>query len=222
VLLSLLEKNFIQSNWDIRELYRFIMNSAAYQLTSVYDPSEVAASPSAGFARYTIRRLEAEVIIDIINSICGSSEQYMSMIPEPFTFIPPNQRSITLADGSITSAFLELFGRPPRGSGYENERNNESTAAQRLHLLNSSHIRDKFERGWKVRGYLRERDRKKPQVSGSDAFEELFLLTVGRFPSGKEQRTIAQAMDSEHYTPAAAAGDVLWALVNSAEFLYRH
>ena len=41
----------------------------------------------------------------------------LSAIPEPFTFIPEDQRSIALPDGSITSPFLDLFGRPPRDTG---------------------------------------------------------------------------------------------------------
>ena len=68
----------------------------------------------------------------------------MSAIPEPFTFIPNDQRTIMLGDGSITSAFLEMFGRPPRDTGLELERSNDPTASQKLHLLNSSHIRNKI------------------------------------------------------------------------------
>ena len=55
--------------------------------------------------------------------------------------------AIALPDGSITSSFLELFGRSSRDSGLESERNNRITAGQRLHLLNSSHIRNKLRDG---------------------------------------------------------------------------
>ena len=54
-------------------------------------------------------------------------------------------RSIALPDGSISSSFLDMFGRPPRDTGLESERNNRPTADQRLHLLNSSHIQRKIE-----------------------------------------------------------------------------
>ena len=77
---------------------------------------------------YPLRRLEAEVLIDALDQITGTTEQYSSAIPEPFTFIPEDQRSIALPDGSITSSFLELFGRPPRDTGLESERNNRPTA----------------------------------------------------------------------------------------------
>ena len=60
---------------------------------------------------------------------------------------PEDQRAIALADGSITSSFLELFGRSPRDTGCEIERNRNTSAAQRLHLLNSSHVQRKIGQG---------------------------------------------------------------------------
>ena len=56
------------------------------------------------------------------------------------------QRTIALADGSITSPFLEMFGRPSRDTGLESERNNEPTDAQRLYLLNSTDVQQRIER----------------------------------------------------------------------------
>ena len=47
-----------------------------------------------------------------------------------------------------------MFGRPPRDTGLESERNNRPTAAQRLHLLNSSHIQRKIEQGPKIQALL--------------------------------------------------------------------
>ena len=84
-------------------------------------------------------------MIDALCQITGTTEQYWSIIPEPYTFMPENQRATALADASITSPFLEKFGRSSRDTGMESDRNTRPTAAQRLHLLNSSHIRRKFE-----------------------------------------------------------------------------
>ena len=42
----------------------------------------------AQFARYPLRCLEAELIIDAINKITGTTELYTSAIPEPFGLIP--------------------------------------------------------------------------------------------------------------------------------------
>ena len=132
-LLAFLERELIAGHYDLKHLYRLILNSQTYQLSSI--PAADNAEGDANFAHYPLRRLEAEVLIDALCQITGTTEKYSSAIPEPFTFIPEDQRSIALPDGSISSSFLELFGRPPRDTGLESERNNRPTAAQRLHLL---------------------------------------------------------------------------------------
>ena len=78
------------------------------------------------------------MLADALCQITGTREEYTSAIPEPFTFINQGQRSISLPDGSITSSFLELFGRPPRDTGLGAERNNRPSADQSLHLLKVS------------------------------------------------------------------------------------
>ena len=137
-LLNHLADELVQADYDLKHIYRSILNSTAYQLSCI--PKSEGPEPAANFACYTLRRLEAEVLLDAICQITGTTESYSSMIPEPFTFIPEKQRSIKLPDGSITSSVLEIFGRPPRDTGLESERNNRFTAAQALHLLNSTHI----------------------------------------------------------------------------------
>ena len=105
----------------------------------------------ANFASYPLRRLDAEVLIDAVNKITGESDLYTSPIPEPFTYIPRDKPAIAIADGSITSPFLALFGRSARATGMENERDNKPVPAQWLHMLNSSHIQRKLEQGPKLK-----------------------------------------------------------------------
>jgi len=62
------------------------------------------------------------VLIDALDKITGAPKTISSAIPEPFTLIPENKRSITLPDGSITSSFLDMFGRSSRDTGLESER----------------------------------------------------------------------------------------------------
>jgi hypothetical protein len=78
-----------------------------------------AVQAEANFANYLLRRLEAEVLIDAVNEITGESDLYTSAIPEPFTYIPRDMPAMALADGSITSPFLTLFGRSARATGME-------------------------------------------------------------------------------------------------------
>ena len=152
-LLAYLEKELVASHYDLKHLYRLILNSQTYQLSSI--PRSAKPEAAANFAFYPVRQLDAEVLSDALCEITGTTEKYSSSIPEPFTFIPEKERSIALPDGSITSSFLEMFGRPPRDTGLESERNNNPTASQRLHLLNSSHIQRKIEQSEKFKYQLK-------------------------------------------------------------------
>jgi hypothetical protein len=144
-LLAWLEKELVKSQYDIKHLIRLILNSKTYQLSSVAQIEPPAAAEL--FAVYPVRRLDAEVLIDAINGITGTSELYTSAIPEPFTYRPKGQPAVAIADGSITSPFLALFGRSARATGMANERDNQTMVAQSRHLLNSSHIQNKIETG---------------------------------------------------------------------------
>jgi hypothetical protein len=233
-LLAYLEQELIVARYDLKHLYRLILNSQTYQLSSIAKSDKPEAE--ANFAYYPLRRLEAEVLIDALNQITGTTEKYSSAIPEPFTFIPEEQRSIALADGSTTSSFLELFGRPPRDTGLESERNNRPSAAQRLHLLNSSHIQRKIEQSRKLQSLMQTKGKPGEVMTG------LYLTILSRFPTDEELKTVAayaqpairmagQSGGSRprgaRSTPAQAGGreaavDLAWALINSPEFLYRH
>jgi len=142
-LLGYLEKELVDRKFDLKHIYRLILNSNAYQFSS--RPAGGNEADSNGFSYYRVRRLDAEPLLDAINQITGTGEKYTSSIPEPFTFLPDDQRAIELADGSIELPFLELFGRPSRNTSYESERSSTPSVFQAQHLLNSSHIQKKIE-----------------------------------------------------------------------------
>ncbi len=85
-LLAYLEKELAGNHYDLKRFYRLILNSRTYQLS----PTRRSDNPQAeaNFASYPLRRLDAEVLIDAINKITGTTDLYTSPIPEPFTFIP--------------------------------------------------------------------------------------------------------------------------------------
>jgi len=216
-LLAYLEKELAGGHYDLKHLYRLILNSQTYQFSSV--PRSDLAQAEANFGSYAVRRLEAEVLIDAINRISGTSDLYTSAIPEPFTYIPADQPAIELADGSITSPFLALFGRSARATGMENERPNKMLSGQWLHLLNSSHIQRKLEQGPRLKAIL-DSGRKPPEI-----VEELYLTTLSRLPTPEEVKIVADY--GKPNKPKAAKSreswvDITWALINSTEFLYRH
>ncbi len=215
-LLDVLARDLVQQDYDLRSVYRTILHSQLYQL-SFLPPAE---DPAAGdvFACYRPRRLDAEVLIDAINQITGTHEEYYSPIPEPFTIIPEGQRSIALGDGSITSSFLEQFGRPARDTGLLVERNDALTPAQSLHLLNSTHIRRKLQQSPTLR-QLFGRYRNDPRALA----EAIYLTVLSRYPTADEWLAVQQyAQQVKNAKPGEVALDLVWALINSPEFLYRH
>ena len=214
-LLAYLEKELVNADYDLRHMYRLILNSSTYQQSSI--PRSNHPDAEALFAHYPVRRLDAEVLIDALCWIFGPGESYSSAIPEPFTFIPDPQRTILLADGSITSQFLEMFGRPARDTGFEFERNNEPTDAQRLHLLNATHIQQKIERSWWLRQLTRT-------AKGNRRFviNGLYLKILSRYPTQDELADVENYVRTSGLPSRQAVNDLSWALINTKEFLYRH
>jgi len=213
-LLKYLEERCVYTAYDLRLLFRVILLSRTYQQSAVAQSDGPDAERL--FAYYPVRRLEAEVLADALAWIGGTGERYTSMIPEPTTFIPADERSIELADGSITSPFLEMFGRPARDTGLESERNNLPNDTQRLHLLNSTDVQKKIERSGRLRKAFDSARGDRMKI-----IRETYLILLSRYPTDEELQHAAA------YFPAGkpsreAATDLAWALVNSKEFLYRH
>lgn len=219
-VLRLLERELVESGYDLRHVYRIILNSAVYQRSSL--PKSGTPEAERLFAHYPLRRIDAETFIDTVCRITGTTEQYWSVIPEPFSFMPVEGGSVTLADGSITSPFLEKFGRPPRDTGLASERNNEVTASQMLHLLNSSHIRQKLE-GIPARAAFEQRFRR--QHAPSNRFgniEEIYYSLLSRPPTDEEVAVIRSYTQSAQAAGGQVGMDVVWALFNSPEFIFKH
>jgi uncharacterized protein DUF1553/uncharacterized protein DUF1549 len=214
-VLAFLEKELVRSGYDLRHVYRLILNSRTYQQSSI--PRSDRPEAEALFACYPVRRLDAEVLIDALCRISGTTERYTSAIPEPFTFIPESNRTIALADGSITSSFLELFGRPTRDSGLASERNNQPSDSQRLHLLNSTHVQRKIERGWKLRQLIQSARGNRRRLVNT-----IYLAILSRQPTPAERTVADRYFGTRGQNRANATYDLVWALVNSKEFLYRH
>lgn len=214
-LLVYLEKELAASDWDLRHIYRLILNSGTYQQSSI--PRSDHPEAEALFAHYPVRRLDAEVLIDALCRIGGEGETYSSPIPEPFTFVPQEQPAITLADGSTTSPFLEMFGRPSRDTGLESERDNKSTTAQRLHMLNSTHAQKKIAASPALRKLMQQsKGNMERMVRGT------YLLLLSREPTAQELQAVKEYNDLPEIDQKQAAQDLAWALINSKEFLYRH
>ncbi|MCY2968321.1 MAG: DUF1549 domain-containing protein, partial [Planctomycetota bacterium] len=135
-LLAALEKHFIESGFDLKELVRVITRSYSYQLSAQPNGDNLADRQS--YSRFYPRRLQAEVLLDAIDKLAGTQTEFPNL--------PPGTRAIALPDNSYNraSAFLRVFGRPEGESVCECERVQSSSLAQSLHLINSGEMRAKL------------------------------------------------------------------------------
>jgi hypothetical protein len=122
-----------------------------------------------------------------------------------------------LADGSITSPFLEMFGRPPRDTGLESERNNTTTDEQQLHLLNSMDIQGKIEKSPRLRVITSN-----GRGNRNEMVRRIYLLILSRYPTADEMNVEGRYFQTEGLEPRQGTDDIIWALINSKEFLYKH
>ena len=206
-LLDFLAEYFETSNFDIRKLFKLIVMSKTYSQSFI--PRSDPEKALNFLAVYPVGRLDAEVVIDALCRISETTEIYSSTTPEPYTTLPDYERATSLPDGSITTSFLELFGKPSRDTGNADERVNAPNSSQKLHLVNSTHIRSKLTRSKKLQKIYRM----PPHL----AFKNLYLAILSRPPTLSELEVYLKAKPDWN-----RVNDLAWALVNSEEFINRH
>ena len=207
-LLDALAKDFIASKFDLRHLIRTIMNSRAYQLAAVATPANKEDVSNVHYTRYTVRRLTAEQLADALDFATGTQEKYAGL--------PLGTRAIQLPDTRVKSFLLDVFGRPSRQIVCECERTTQPNIAQALHLLNGDFLNKKLSA---ATGRLEQllKAKKKP----AEIVDEMYLVTVSRLPRREETDRAIQWMNRAG-NAREGAQDLLWALVNSREFLFNH
>ena len=184
---------FRNGGYRLKPLLRYVFDQTAYR-----------AGPGRG--GFPARRMDAEVLDDVLCTLTGARRSFGSIAPEPYSFLPPTRKSVLVEDGSISSAFLLLFGRPARDSGLLEERNNAITAKQRLYLYNSSKL-------WKDLGRMTSR-KEFAALPHEEQIKSLYLNFLSRPPVKDELFYFDQKNK-------ITARDVAWHLLNSREFLYR-
>jgi len=205
-LLDALAAEFTRHDFDVKHLLRTICNSAVYQRAS-----RVKAGPTENGDFYTHRmpkRMPAEALLDAVNRAVGATDSYEG--------VPDGTRAIALADPSIKSYFLDVFGRPARNSGCECARGGMPDLSQALHLANGAGLHEKITRDNGRLGKLL-----KAGKSRSAVIDELYLVTLTRLPTDDERSTIDELLTD---APSEAEGlqDLLWTLLNCTEFQFNH
>ncbi len=206
---------YLESNgFSLKKLAAYILNSRTYQQSPI--PRCDSGDARKYFAVYPVRRMDAEVLIDVICKLTGSAEIYESTTPEPYTKFPAGESAVAMPDGSVTTSFLELFGKPSRDTGLDSERVNAPSASQKLHMINSWHIRVKLESGEPMRALY---------ARGKHKFlEGAYLAFYSRYPTEAEKKNfnnmrLKRSQKEKYYIHYL---DTAWALLNSEEFINNH
>ena len=161
-------------------------------------------------------------MLDAINDLTGTTTSFANL--------PAGTRAVGLPDNSYNKAsqFLRIFGRPNSASVCECERIQSSSLAQSLHLINSSEIRGKV-----GAGNGRAAKLSKSETLPEDCVKELYKVAFSRSPTEAELKAAVayvneDVVDGDGKPISKAASrkqnmqDLVWALMNTKEFLFNH
>jgi hypothetical protein len=217
-LLSAMAAEFVKSGYDLKALVRSIATSTTYQLSAV--PNAHNAKDRQNFSRYYPKRLNAEVLYDSVNRLLD--------VESAFAGQAPGTRAVALPDNSYNQSnyFLTVFGRPDSSSACECERTQEASLAQSLHLLNAADIQNQL-----TRGNGRADRMAKDTRPEDDKVTDVYHIALSRDPNATEMKLaqdhVAKKTAGKKDQEALAAKkeafeDILWALLNTKEFLFNH
>ncbi|MFT5522943.1 MAG: hypothetical protein ACI9G1_005351 [Pirellulaceae bacterium] len=207
-LLDALAGDFVERDFDMKHLIRTITSAKVYGLSSL--PNRWNIRDNDNFSRAYRKRLAAEVLLDAVCDATG--------VPESFDGMPPGTRAVEVWNNRLPSGFLDIFGRPERKTVCDCERTMDTSLAQVLHLMNAPLVNAK------IQSPLGRVDRLvRSKLSPSEIVDELYLVTLSRLPSVTEREdALTTYTAADEYTRRLATEDVLWALINTAEFVLNH
>lgn len=203
-LLDALAADFVKQGFDVRRLIRTIMTSRLYGLSS--QPTAQTLTDHRFYSHYIVKRLTAEPLLDSIDHATG--------VRTKFPNLPLGTRAIDLADAEYKDYFLNTFAKPRRASVCECERSPDANLAQVLHTLNGETLATKIaDKGGLVATLVTGK------VEPDEAIRRLYLQSLCRLPDADEL-AYARQLVKESVTPQQAYEDLLWALINSKQFLF--
>ena len=204
-LLDGLAEYFVASGFDLKQLIRLICTSESYQRSAL--PNEFNQQDEQNYSRFLPRRLSAEVLADAVDIITSHHTTYGG--------VPTETRAVQLPDNAFNSYFLTVFGRPQAESACECERSADVSLAQMLHLINSKSIQAKLRDG-------RPKSLAAGDRSHEDRLRELYLISYSRPPTSGEIEAAKAYIERKKEKVQEAYEDIVWALLNTKEFLFNH
>jgi parvulin-like peptidyl-prolyl isomerase len=224
-LLDAMTADFIKNKFDMKRLMRQIMNSAAYQRSSLKISGN--EQDNRYYSRYILRRLSGEVILDAVAQVTGSPTVFNQVYTgveggvAATTNYPLGTRAMQLPDSRVASRFLDAFGRPDRIATCSCERQQDATVGQALMMNNGQVLNDKLRaKDSRVNAWLAAK------VSDEDTIKRVFMLALNRPPTAEESKKcksiLADSMGGTAEARREALEDLFWAVLTTREFLFNH
>jgi hypothetical protein len=200
-LLDELADYFVSTGFDLRRLYLTIAQSDVYQLSSSSQDDD--PKRQANFAQMNVKCFSAEQLYDCITVATRVSRN------------ADMSRLSRFDNTSGRQAFIDQFKVPP-GSATDYQ----AGIAQALTLMNGPLTLSATQ--FSSSGLLRSLQA--PFFTDEKRIETIFLATLSRKPNDREKEAVIGAFKDAKTTDekGRALGDLLWALLNSAEFTLIH
>lgn len=192
-LLAYLTSEFIESGFNTRRILRLICQSRSYQLS--VGANDWNEDDKINYSHATARRLPAEVLLDAVYRVTGSTPN--------FPGVRPGTRAAQLLDTAVDlpSGFLANLGRPPRESACECERNNDLQLGSIMSLLSGPAVSGAVNDPKNAIASLA-----KNESDDGKLVQEIFLKVLNRRASDHEigaARSILNSMRDDHETLVA-------------------
>jgi hypothetical protein len=222
-LLDALASDFVAHGFRVKAVLRAILRSRTYQLSAQANATN--KDDQKFFSHVVARSLTAEQLLDALCDVTGVSEA--------FPGYPDGTRAIQLHDGEVIKnpsrylnyerhPFMKQFGQPDRELPCECGRENDFTLNQALEMMNGPTVTAKLHRpDNRVSRLLSTPAVGSRPRSDAEVLDELYLTALSRPPSPSTARAfldhVARATDRRK-----AWEDVVWVILRSKEFIYRH
>ncbi len=178
-LLKYLEQELVSHKYDLKHIYRLILNSRTYQLSS--RPNQFNEKDRTHFSHYRVKRLGAEQLLDAVSQVTETWETFVNRTAAPNVSLPRGHKASRIADGSTESAFLAMFGRAARSTSFESQRTSTPSMRQALYLINSDQFQAKVANSPRMKRLI------EAKKSDAETIDELYLATLSRPPTEKER-----------------------------------